>query len=127
MTAQRVFTVTAERGAGKWCVLECAELGAVSQVRKLADASDEMREALSYLSGMPEDAFAIEVRALMPDDLAQLMAQAAQLRVDAAIAQRQASDALRAAAKALHDRGLTHRDVAAVMGLSHQRVSQLVA
>ncbi len=127
MTAQRVFTVTAERGAGNWWVLECAELGAVSQVRKLTDAADEMREALAYLSGMPEDAFAIEVRALMPDDLAQLMEQAAQLRVDAAAAQRQASDALRAVAKALHDRGLTHRDVAAVMGLSHQRVSQLVA
>ncbi|WP_047262668.1 hypothetical protein [Corynebacterium mustelae] len=44
------FTVTAERGAGDVWVLECAEVGAVSQTRRLDQAVDEMREAIAYLA-----------------------------------------------------------------------------
>ena len=47
----RKFQVTAERGNGVW-VLE-SDLGAVSQVRRLDQAADEMREALAYLAGRP--------------------------------------------------------------------------
>ena len=49
----RKFQVTAERGNGVW-VLE-SDLGAVSQVRRLDQAADEMREALAYLAGLPEE------------------------------------------------------------------------
>ncbi|AEX43460.1 hypothetical protein CDHC01_0395 [Corynebacterium diphtheriae HC01] len=42
------YTVTAERGTSGVWVLEYAELGAVSQTKRLANAADEMREALAY-------------------------------------------------------------------------------
>lgn len=57
----RQFTVTAERGRTGWWVTECAEVGAVSQVRRLDQASDDIREAVAYLAGLPEDDVAIDV------------------------------------------------------------------
>ena len=52
----RRFTVTAERGRTGWWVTECAEVGAVSQVRRLDQASDDIREAcLLYTSPSPRD------------------------------------------------------------------------
>ncbi len=47
-------------------VLE-SELGAVSQVRRLDQAADEMREAIAYLAGVPENEVVIEVHPVLPD------------------------------------------------------------
>ena len=60
----RKFQVTAERGNGVW-VLE-SDLGAVSQVRRLDQAADEMREALAYLAGLPEEEVEVEVVPVLP-------------------------------------------------------------
>ncbi|WP_182858638.1 hypothetical protein [Propionibacterium ruminifibrarum] len=60
------FTVTVERGHGSWWVIECAELGAVSQVRRIDQAADDIREAVAHLSGLPEDGFDIEVVQALP-------------------------------------------------------------
>ena len=65
--SRRTFSVTAERGRGPWWVTECAEVGAVSQVRRLDQAADDIREAIAYLSGLPEDSFDIEVAPVLPD------------------------------------------------------------
>lgn len=48
------FTVTAQRGSGPVWVLECAEVGAVSQTRRLDTAADEMREAIAHQAGLDE-------------------------------------------------------------------------
>lgn len=45
--------VTAQRSDDVW-VLESAN-GAVSQVARLEDADAEMREAVAFLAGVPED------------------------------------------------------------------------
>lgn len=65
--SRRTFTVTAERGRGPWRVTECAEVGAVSQVRRIDQAADDIREAIAYLSGLPEDGFGIEAAPVLPD------------------------------------------------------------
>lgn len=36
-------------------MLEAPEVGAVSQVRHLDQAADEMREAVAYLAGLPQE------------------------------------------------------------------------
>lgn len=56
------FTVTAERGAGDVWVLECAEVGAVSQTLRLDQAADEMREAIAYLAQLDESEVDIVVK-----------------------------------------------------------------
>jgi DNA-directed RNA polymerase specialized sigma24 family protein len=119
--------VTAERGAGNWWVLECDEVGAVSQVRRLDQAAEEMREAIAYLAGAEPESFDIEVRPVIPGPVKDLIDEAGEHRQRAADEQRQATDALRRAARTMHAEGLSYREIGAVIGLSHQRVAQLVA
>ena len=70
MALTRIFTVTAERGCGDWWVLEAPDVGAVSQVRRLDQVEDEMREAIAHLAGLPESESEVEVdvRAALPED-----------------------------------------------------------
>lgn len=122
----RRVTVTAERGR-RWWVLECAEAGAVSQVKRLSQADAEMREALAHQLGLPEHAFEIDVVPTLPDAYVTQAAAAAEARRVAQEANARAARHARAAARALADAGLTVRDIGSVMGVSHQRAAQLLA
>ncbi|HOA27801.1 MAG TPA: hypothetical protein PKY27_06405 [Arachnia sp.] len=121
----RKFQVTAERGNGVW-VLE-SDLGAVSQVRRLDQAADEMREALAYLAGLPEEEVEVEVVPVLPTAYIEAARRSEELRAAAAAAQQEAAASAREAARALLAAGLSTRDAALVMGVSHQRVAQLAA
>lgn len=123
--SRRTFTVTAERGRGPWWVTECAEVGAVSQVRRLDQAADDIREAIAYLSGLPEDSFGIEVAPVLPAAFWEAMRGAEDQRTAAAAANRAAAELNQRAARVLRDEGLTLRDVGHLMGVSHQRAAQL--
>lgn len=61
----QIFEVMAERGRGDWWVLEAPEVGAVSQVKRLDEAADEMREAIAYLAGLPIGEVHIDVRPVL--------------------------------------------------------------
>ena len=63
--SRKTFTVTAERGRGPWWVTECAEAGCVSQVRRLDQVADDIREAIAYQTGLSADEFDID-RKLKP-------------------------------------------------------------
>ncbi len=125
--SRKTFTVTAERGRGPWWVTECAEAGCVSQVRRLDQVADDIREAIAYQTGLSADEFDIEVVPALPDAYRQAADEADRLRADAARAQRASAESARAAARALHEAGLTLRDIGVVMGISYQRAAQLVA
>ncbi|WIY82645.1 hypothetical protein [Propionimicrobium sp. PCR01-08-3] len=125
--SRKTFVVTAERGRGPWWVTECAEAGSVSQVRRLDQAADDMREAIAYQMGLGEDTFDIDVHPVLPHEFTSAAEEAERLRKDVARKQREAAEASRAAARALQHAGLTLRDIGTVMGVSHQRAAQLVA
>lgn len=61
-----VFTVDAERSPGGVWVLECKELGVVSQTENLERAEAEVREAIAFQSGLRADEFEVEVAAMEP-------------------------------------------------------------
>lgn len=122
----RTFVVTAERGRAGWWALEAEEVGAVSQVRRLGQAGDEMREAIAYLAGIPEHDVEIEVVPVLPDSYRRHLEAARRETAVAARANRAAAQESRAAARALREAGLTLRDVGEVMGISYQRAQQLL-
>ena len=123
----KIFTVTAERGLSGWWVLECAEVGAVSQARSLRSVDAEMREAIAHQAGLPEDAFAIHVDVVLPGKYYELQERARQLRSEAETANAAAAEASRAAARTLASEGMSLRDIGAAMGVSFQRAQQLVS
>lgn len=117
------ITVTAERGNGVW-VLESSN-GAVSQVRSLAKAEEEILEAVAYLAGVPASEVEIDLRVSTPDGFHAAIEASKQLRREAECANQRSAEQLRIAARSLVDAGLSYRDAAFVMGVSHQRVAQL--
>ena len=57
----KAFTVTAERGpSGAW-VLECDELGVVSQTLRLDRAQDEVAEAIAFQSRLKPGEFKLSL------------------------------------------------------------------
>ena len=121
----RHVTVTAERGTKGWD-LECVEAAAAGRCTRLSQASDEMREAIAHRLGLPQDGFLIDVVPLLPGSFAAEMAAAEECRRAAQAAQAAAAAHWRAAARALADAGLSHRDIGTLMGFSHQRAGQLI-
>ena len=120
-----MYHVTAER-SGKWWVLQAKEApGAISQVRRL-DQANEIREAIAFVAGVPEETVEIIVEPVLPADAVELKQTTAELQEQAAEAAEAASAAWRDLVATLHLReDLSFRDVGTVLGVSHQRAQQL--
>ena len=119
------YTVTAER-SGRWWALQCTEVpGALSQVARL-DQADQIKEAIAFIAGVPEDSVDIDLVVKLPDAARQHLDQARALREQAQAANTRSAEEARAAAKALHSAGFTTRDIGSVMGVSFQRAHQLM-
>ncbi|MDR2619610.1 MAG: hypothetical protein LBC29_00525 [Propionibacteriaceae bacterium] len=119
--------VTAER-FDKWWVLQCVEYpGAISQVRRLEQAADEIREAIAWVAELPEDDLDIEVVPLVPDEFTQALERIQSLRKRADAARAEAAVANRAVATGLARAGYSARDIGTLMGVSFQRAAQLAA
>lgn len=57
----KTYKVTAERGSGDVWGLEFAELGVVSQTKRLSHEPDEVREAMAFQAGVSPDNIEIVV------------------------------------------------------------------
>jgi len=79
------------------------------------------------LLDVPEDSFQLGIEVELPASVRHHMELAAKLRNEAAHAQAEAASEYRAAANELKADGLTVRDIGKALGVSHQRVQQLVA
>lgn len=128
MVAQvsRVYEVRAERH-GRWWLLTIPEVpGAVSQVRNLAQAEEYAREAVAYVLGAEPDSFRLTVTPVLPEDLADEVREARAAASELEALSTRVSRLSRKAAADLRSAGLTGADTAAVLGVSPQRVSQLL-
>lgn len=108
-------------------VLECPDVGAVSQTRRLDRAADEMREAIAYLSGLNQSDIDIAVKPILPSDVAELKIQVESLREQADDVNEQAARASRDLVAQLKQQGYSQRDIGVILGVSHQRVAALAA
>ncbi len=129
MTTDRSSTVVDVTRSGRWWAIRVPSMpGVFSQCRRLDQVDEFAREAIGLASDLPPDEVGeLDIRTEPPADVATLVNDARAAADVARLATAHATDARRTAAAELADRGYTTRDIGALIGLSHQRVSQLLA
>ncbi len=119
------YTVTAKRWAHGW-ELHIDGVG-VTQVRSLSTAESTAREYIAFaLDIEDENSFAVDVVPELDSKLTQEVREARERVEYAAKVQREAALKQRKIAKKLEDEGLTGREIAAVLEVTPQRVSQIL-
>jgi predicted RNase H-like HicB family nuclease len=119
------YRAVAERD-GAWWAIRVPELrGVYSQARRLADVEAMARDAIALMLDVEPNSFDVSVESVLDSDAAELVEQALAGRLEAERAARRASAQLRVAVDRLAASGLTVRDIAHILGLSHQRIAQV--
>lgn len=119
------YRVTAKRWKRGW-ELHIAGEG-VTQSRSLAEAEGMVSDYIAVMYGVPEQSFDVEITPEVGGDLDQAVRDARDAVRSAEAARRTAAQTSRVVAARLRTAGLTGRDIAAVLGVSAQRVSQLLS
>lgn len=119
------YEVTARR-SGAWWVLQATDApGAISQVRKLADAS-VIREAIAWVDGISEAEVEIHLVPLVDGDVDPLLAKYREVNERARQVEEERASLQRALARGLTSHGVSYRDAGELLDVSYQRVGQLV-
>ena len=119
-----IYRVTARRWARGWELH--IDGNGVTQAHSLGDAEGMVRDYIALLHDLPADSFGVEITPEVGGGLDEAVRSAREAVASAEAARRSAAQASRAVAARLRGAGLTGRDIAAVLGVSAQRVSQLL-
>jgi transcriptional regulator with XRE-family HTH domain len=103
-----------------------APLNSLTQARTLAKIEPMARDLIATILDTEEDAFKIDFDYVLPDDLSELLCQARGARAWMDAAQNLWQERSAVAARALADKGYSLRETATLLGLSHQRIDQLL-
>jgi predicted RNase H-like HicB family nuclease len=108
-----------------WLVHIKGIAGCQTYGRSLRQAEDRIREALALW--LDRDTDLLEIASEWPAELDDVANSVAKARTAASEATQEAATATAKAAKRLDRMGLSRRDAADILGISHQRVQQLLA
>ncbi|WP_163543808.1 MerR [Occultella kanbiaonis] len=114
---------------GRYWVAEVEGVpGGATEVRRLSELDDEVRDLVSGLLDVDPDDVAVQYdfRKALGDEAAAAWQVFERERDELYAKRKQFEDDRAAAIRALHDQGVSMRDTAQLVGLSHQRVSQLL-
>ena len=125
MTERKTYRVTAEREPDWWYV-KVEEIGHSTQAKRLDGVEDMARDLIAIVEDVPEDSFDVVLTVGVGAAQAALE-EALAARAQAEASQRAAHESTRAAALALRQVGMPLRDIGQLLGLTHQRISQLVS
>lgn len=129
-----VYEVKAWREGDWWLVrvvgasdgADPGPVNALTQARTLANVDPMARDLVATILDASESIFDIAVAYDLPDDVGEFVHQAKALRAWADQAKELWQVRSAAAARALADKGYSLREAAVLLGLSHQRVDQLL-
>jgi hypothetical protein len=122
----KTYRVHAER-EGRFWLLRVPELDIMTQARRLTEADEMARDLIATWLDVAPDSFAIDLDVALPDELARRRDRARQLREEADRLREQAAEELRVVVRAAHDAGMSVRELAVALGVSHQRAQQILA
>lgn len=126
MAAVTTYQVHATR-EGRYWVLKVEGVG-VTQARTLREAPEMARSLISVMNGVHTSKVRVEVIPDLPRRYQREVAHAHEAVIRLSQQQTETAQATRRAAQNLvHSLGLSGRDAAVVLGVSPQRVSQLLA
>lgn len=119
------YRVTARR-VGEWWALEVPDLpGVFSQAKRLERADEAAREAIAVMLDVDPTEVEVTIQPVLSDEEQKVLAQVEQAQEAARTAAENERRAMREAAAVLA-RDLSQRDAGQLLGVSFQRVSQLL-
>lgn len=119
----RTYDATVVR-EGRWWVITIAGVG-VTQARRLTDVEVQAAGLIEAMTGEKGATVKADVR--IPAGVRADVAEARRLTETAAKARQDAAVRIRAAVRDLRRAGLSQADIATVLGVSRQRVTQLAS
>jgi predicted RNase H-like HicB family nuclease len=124
---RKTYTARCQR-SGDWWAISIPELrGVHTQARRLEKAEAMARDAIALFLDVPSDSFDVRVEPVLPGDLQKRVSRLRKVRSEAEALQREAAMAsAEVAADLVRIAHLTVRDAGRVLGLSHQRITQLL-
>jgi hypothetical protein len=119
------YHATIERGERYW--LATVDGVGMTQGRNLREVQEMAQDLVATMLDVPPGSFALRFEISLPDLVEGHLKRAAALREESKQAQSEAARELRLAARSLREQDLSLRDIGEVLGVSHQRVHQLVS
>lgn len=120
-----VYEVKAEQADKHW-LLYIPAIDRWTQARNLGEVELMARDLIALWFEIDEDSFELNVNYELPKDIKRHLEKASKLREQATKANAQSANEVREAAKLMHGRGLTLREIGKLLGVSFQRAGQLV-
>lgn len=125
------YKATATRGTGQWWEIEVtdglpANMVGVSQCRRLTEVDATAVALIADLLDIDEEGIEIELTINLPKALARKLEEYRSATEAERTAHDRAAKARADTAAALVDARLTMREAGQILGLSHQRIKQLV-
>jgi len=123
----RQWSVEVTRSGGWWAIRVRDLPGVFSQCRRLDQVDEHVREAIALmLDADDSEVGTIDVTVVAPPEIAELVQTVEQAEHTARDAVEAAASARKEAAQTLLDQGYPMRDIGRLIGISHQRVSQIL-
>ena len=122
------WSVEVTRSGGWWAIRVPDLPGVFSQCRRLDQVDEHVREAIALMLDADESELGtIDVTVVSPPEIAELVHTVEQAEHTARDAAEAAASARKEAAQTLLDQGYPMRDIGRLIGISHQRVSQILS
>ena len=112
---------------GRFWLINVPEIDRVTQARTVAEIEPMARDLIDIMTDGAAGDFELDVRIELPGSVSMHLAEAERLRGVEAEARSAAAVEFRRAALELKESGLSVRELGRVLGVSHQRASQLTA
>lgn len=126
MKQRKRYRLVVEREPG-WWIVQIPELDLTTQARRLGDVEKNARDAIAALLDVGSGSFDLEQDVRAPVAVVQELDEARALMDRASILREESADRIgQAVEKLIKDFGLTMREAGRLLGLSHQRIAQLV-